>query len=447
MIIFRHIYGFILKQILRSYPLGIAALIPITLVGQNQPPVAITALTDQILVQGGEALAIDLKSVFDDPDVSDPAVQFDVRIGDETKAIHLALLPVSAPLTVANFIAYIEAGYFDNNLLHRSVPGFIIQGGAFNFAENLTIGDVPSFDPVKNEPGISNTRGTVSMAKLGGDPNSATSSWFINLANNALDLDGQNGGFTVFADVIGNGMAVADEIASLPVYDVSFELGSGAFAEMPLSAPNLNRSSFVETTAQLIFPVRFSVSSSNPSIATADLSSDGQLTIQPSVENAGETTITITASDLDGATIQESFTVMVEPLIISYDQWQEQIQFPTAQDAIQTGDPDKDGLINLFEFTFGTNPLEPTETNSFIEVLRNGDLQLSFTDKLAVTIQVESSIDLKTWTPIWTPTDGATAQPLIEYVTVEDTVTVVLRTPKPEGLPLFWRTSVNEPDN
>ena len=173
MIIFRHINGFILKQILRSYPLGIAALIPITLVGQNQPPVAITALTDQILVQGGEALAIELKSVFDDPDVSDPAVQFDVRIGDETKAIHLALLPVSAPLTVANFIAYIEAGYFDNNLLHRSVPGFIIQGGAFNFAENSTIGDVPSFDPVKNEPGISNTRGTVSMAKLGGDRKSA----------------------------------------------------------------------------------------------------------------------------------------------------------------------------------------------------------------------------------------------------------------------------------
>lgn len=67
------------------------------------------------------------------------------------------------------------------------------------------------------------------MAKLGGDPNSATSGWFFNLADNSANLDYQNGGFTVFGRVIGNGMDVVDAIADLSVYNAG-----GAFAELPL---------------------------------------------------------------------------------------------------------------------------------------------------------------------------------------------------------------------
>lgn len=415
--------------------------------GQNQPPVSNAVLQDQTIIQGSDVLELDLKTYFNDPDVSNPAVQLDVRIGEETKEIHFALLPQFAPLTVANFIAYIEAGYFDDNLFHRSVPDFIIQGGAFKFTATQSIGDVPAFDPVKNEPGISNTRGTVAMAKLGGDPNSATSSWFINTANNALNLDAQNGGFTVFADVIGNGMNVADEIANLPIYDVSFELGSGAFADMPLSAPNLSRSSFVETSARLIYPVRFTASSSDSSIAMVELSSDGQLSISPSPENAGETVITITATDLDNSTVQQSFKVTVEPLITTYNDWKEAFNFEDELKAAQSSDPDKDGLINLFEFAAGTNPLEPTATSAFMTLFPNGDLRLSLGENRSAVTKVESSSDLSTWTPIWSTTDGESAQPIIEYVTIEGVNHISLKAPDPKGPSVFWRVTVSEPNS
>ena len=140
-------------------------------------------------------------------------VRFHTNLGD----IDVVLAPDAAPLTVANFLSYIAKGAYTNSIFHRSVPGFIIQGGGFNLL-NHTPTATPADPAVTNEFKISNTRGTISMAKLGSDPNSATNQWFFNLGDNSGNLDSQNGGFTVFGRVTAAAsLAVLDRVASLPI--------------------------------------------------------------------------------------------------------------------------------------------------------------------------------------------------------------------------------------
>ena len=151
-----------------------------------------------------------------------------VRMETSLGNIDVELFNDSAPRTVTNFMNYVNDGDYSNSFIHRSVPGFIIQGGGFKF-ENDGVSKITTDPPVVNEFGHSNIRGTIAMAKLDGDPDSATSEWFFNLADNSANLDKQNGGFTVFGQVIGNGMDVVDAIAALPVWNAG-----GAFTDLPL---------------------------------------------------------------------------------------------------------------------------------------------------------------------------------------------------------------------
>jgi cyclophilin family peptidyl-prolyl cis-trans isomerase len=155
-------------------------------------------------------------------------VLIETPLGD----IEIELLEEDAPKTVANFLNYIENNRYDKTFIHRNMPGFIIQGGGFTFVDGETSG-VQTFPPVENEFKVSNTRGTLAMAKLGDQPDSATSQWFINLADNSSNLDNQNGGFTVFARVVGDGMDVVDAINALPTWNASSVFGS-AFTDLPL---------------------------------------------------------------------------------------------------------------------------------------------------------------------------------------------------------------------
>ncbi|MCG7757328.1 MAG: peptidylprolyl isomerase [Nitrosomonas sp.] len=166
----------------------------------------------------------------------------------------IELFESQTPITTANFLNYIQNDAYTNGIFHRSIPGFVIQGGGFKVADGASgesLVAVNTFSPITNEFKISNTRGTVAMAKLGGNPNSATSQWFVNLADNSANLDHQNGGFTVFGRVIFDGMTVFDAIAKLPVKNLGGSLTNAPlkdFDGVHAALSNLVKIDHVEVT-------------------------------------------------------------------------------------------------------------------------------------------------------------------------------------------------------
>ncbi len=154
---------------------------------------------------------------------ANPVACFNTNMGQ----FCIELFETQTPLTTANFLNYVDSDAYTNGIFHRSAPGFVIQGGGFKIVDGIdekTLVPVNTFPPITNEFKISNTRGTVAMAKLSGNPNSATSQWFVNLADNSLNLDNQNGGFTVFGRVIFDGMNVIDAIEKLPIANLGGNL-------------------------------------------------------------------------------------------------------------------------------------------------------------------------------------------------------------------------------
>ena len=251
----------------------------------------------------------------------------------------LQLLPANAPKTVANFLSYVNDGAYENTLVHRSEPGFVIQSGGFT-DEGTESGWNTRIETwtnvVPSEYGVPNSRGTVAMALVGSDSNSANSQWFINLTNNSSLLDATNTSghppFTVFAQVIGNGMQTVDAIANLPTYDFVvtstnpvYPLGSwlttylsfilySDLSNMPLYGITTNSS-----TLQLSNLVTFSRVSTIPFFA---LSSDSTA-YAPRISNttlfidytggtnppSNPVTISVIATDTNGLATNTSFQV------------------------------------------------------------------------------------------------------------------------------------------
>lgn len=159
-----------------------------------------------------------------------------VRMQTVLGNIDIELFDAAAPLTVTNFMNYVNSGAYNSSFIHRSVPGFIVQGGGYTW-DNTGVNAITQNAPVMNEFSAtrSNVRGTIAMAKLGTGPDTATSEWFFNLVDNSANLDFQNGGFTVFGQVIGNGMQIVDAIAALQRVNAG-----GAFSELPIIPPFTN---------------------------------------------------------------------------------------------------------------------------------------------------------------------------------------------------------------
>jgi cyclophilin family peptidyl-prolyl cis-trans isomerase len=136
-----------------------------------------------------------------------------VRMETSKGTVVIELYPDKAPMTVENFLRYVNAGKYDGTIFHRVIKGFMNQGGGFT----PDFKKVETYAPIQNEAdnGLKNTRGTIAMARTG-DPHSATNQFFINTVDNAfLDHTGKTmrgWGYCVFGTVV-DGMDVMDRIA------------------------------------------------------------------------------------------------------------------------------------------------------------------------------------------------------------------------------------------
>jgi cyclophilin family peptidyl-prolyl cis-trans isomerase len=299
--------------------IGLLAL-ALSAVAQNAPPTVSSPIANFTEYADAPARTIDLATVFSDPDVSN-AVRMTTVLGN----IDIALFGQQKPVTVANFLKYVDQGrYFiidptngqlASSFIHRSIPGFVIQGGGFLGTVNPTdpanaqATAVNTLPPIQNEAGISNTRGTIAMAQFGSDPNSATSQWFINLANNTtLDVRNNNAGpYAVFGRVVNNGMTVVDAIAAVPRSNFG-----GAFTDLPLrnyTNPNPVKVQNLISIPGLsqISPLTFSATSDNGNVVVGI--SGTKLSVAGKI--VGTSHVTITATDFDGATVSQTFTVTV----------------------------------------------------------------------------------------------------------------------------------------
>ena len=164
---------------------------------------------------------------------SNPHVILETSAGN----IDIELYEKEAPETVANFISYVNEGFYDGTIFHRVVKGFVIQGGGFT----KELSKKKTKKPIKNEAkeSLKNLRGTLSMARLSA-PNSATSQFFINLEDNkSLDYRPWNVGYAVFGKVTDVTMGIVSDISYQPVGTV------GMLRDVPNNAIIINKARLI----------------------------------------------------------------------------------------------------------------------------------------------------------------------------------------------------------
>ena len=288
---------------------------------------------------------ISLAGRYDDTDVTGTIVRFDVNGPAPLDKVYVELFDKqgpgrlrTTPATAANFLSYVDGGHYQNTFIHRSVPGFVVQGGGFKVTAGspIKIDNVTQFAAVVNEPkpggttAPNNVRGTIAMAKLGSDPNSATNQFFFNLADNSENLDNQNGGFTTFGRVLGNGMAAVDAMAAVPRfgYDSPFDTvplrnvpGANpstvpAFTNPAVDTTKLTADQFVKFPQIVrVGELVYTATSSSPALVAPVIRPDGSLRLKYAPGAFGTAVVTVRATSVFDATkfVEDALSVTVAP--------------------------------------------------------------------------------------------------------------------------------------
>lgn len=230
----------------------------------------------------------------------------------------------AAPVSTANFLSYVNSGRYADSFFHRATdfagdagPARFLQGGGFvdrGPAANPRVGAVATDAPIALEWAADrpNVAGSIAYARTS-DPNSATGGFFFNVsANPAFDSPGNQ--YAVFGRVIGDGQAILDEYAALPRFDGD-GAGGSLFDTLPLAGDDtadifdrlvMVRSAEVVAAPQAAVGLR--VVSSDPAVVAARMGDDGAILLDYGTQ-PGEAVVTVTATDLSGASAETSFTV------------------------------------------------------------------------------------------------------------------------------------------
>lgn len=280
-------------------------------------PLITERIDDLVVAENSANATFDLTQNFDDPFTTGQIARFEFADSSLGNGVVNVLLfdqtGAGAPESVANFLNYVDDGDYAGSIIHRSVPGFIVQGGGFAVEPESGIEEIPADPAVVNEFSAerSNTRGTIAFAKLGNDPDSATNQWFFNLGDNSANLDNQNGGFTVFGEALADeDLATIDAIASIP----DIEDFGGAFTDVPLIVEEDGNADFISLTEVSLLQeseLEFSViENSNPDLVDATIS-EGELVLDYTSDQSGIARITLQATNLLGDSVEDRFIIAV----------------------------------------------------------------------------------------------------------------------------------------
>ena len=391
-------------------------------------PVLNQVIPDQELRAEDESLRINLGEFFGVEEIRDEVVRLSAEWlsidGSAGSAeLDFLLFRDRTPGTVENFLGYVSRGDYTNMFVHRLVPNFVIQGGGFQVTNNEAgrpmVTEVPVLEPIVNEFGVSNTLGTISMAKLGGDPDSATSQWFISTGANSDNLDNQNGGFTVFGRVSQGTFTNAQLLNSRADFSL-FNL-QGALSATPLvmgtsaetfAAERFYRFRSVEEVPLPAGQAGVSRELSYEPVAL-DLELEPELSIIgenldtlevmfPAATRGGRRTIQIRGEDSVGNQVEDRFELL---LLADYEAWRRAVfSAEELADEMISGplaDPNGDGVSNLIVFVQGLpeegDVSQQVTRPSFVisdEVIR---LEIETGFVTGMTFQLEGSDNLDDW--------------------------------------------------
>lgn len=300
------------------------------------PPMVAVPIGDFTVPINSAPTVLNLRKTFALTNVTGKVARFTTTRG----IMDLELDAKDYPLNVANFLGYVNNGSYNNTFIHRSISGFIFQGGGYYVAGDHDYRHIPVNGAVAGEHKDSNLRGTIAIA-LTGDPGSAdsgTSEWFLNLADNTfLDTDSNSQGpFTAFGHVIESDLLTMDTIAAVPTYGLEAYVISGdgsadpnAFTDVPLY--NFQSSQGTEFDSDLVYVNQVALvpltpkvqggpallvlkvkGNTNPDLVTATINAR-KLTLTYAPGATGSSTITVLAKNpRTKSKVNTTFTVTVQ---------------------------------------------------------------------------------------------------------------------------------------